>query len=83
MSRRRTRKNKTLNGTQPGSPPPLPAFNPGSPPSISVGAHQETETPLTDAFKDTVNKAADRSRSDLILEGKIRRWYFSFSQTVQ
>ena len=76
MSRRRTRKNKTLNGTQPESPPPTLASNSGLPLPTTVSAQQETKTPLTNVFKNTVNKAADRSRSDLISEGKIKPTVF-------
>ena len=78
MFRRRKKKNKTVNETQPESPPPVQAPNSDIPPPAVVGTHQETKTPplLTDAFKSTIEKAADRSRNELVSEGKIKPMAF-------
>ena len=76
MSKRRRRKNVTVNGTRSESPSSTLAPDSGAPPPNVVGAHHETKTPLTDAFKDTVNKAVDRAKSELISEGKIKPMVF-------
>ena len=76
MSKRRRRKNVTVNRTRSESPSSTLAPNSGAPPPTVVGAHHETKAPLTDAFKDTVNKAADRARSELISEGRIKPMVF-------
>jgi len=78
MFKRRKRKHQTVNTTQPESPPSVQASNSVMPPRIVVGAYQETKTlPLfTDAFKSTIEKAADRSRSELVSEGRLKPMVF-------
>ena len=78
MFRRRKKKNKTVNETQSESPPSVQAPNSDTPPRTVVGAHQETKTSplLSDAFKSTIEKAADRSRNELVSEGKIKPMAF-------
>jgi hypothetical protein len=78
MFRRRKRKNQTVNATQPESPPPDRAPNIDKPPPTAVHVYQETKIApvLTDAFKSTIEKAADRSRSELASEGKLKPMVF-------
>jgi hypothetical protein len=82
MFRRRKRKNKTINETQPEFSPPVRAPNIDTPPPTFVSAHQETKTSplLSDAFKSTIEKASDRSRNELVSEGKLKPMGF-FIQT--
>jgi hypothetical protein len=76
MFRRRKKKNITVNETQPESPPPVRAPNIDMSPA--VGVDKETKAPplLTDAFKSTIEKAADRSRNELVYEGKLKPMAF-------
>jgi hypothetical protein len=78
MFRRRKKKNKTINETQPESPPSVRAPNIDIPSPTVVIAHQETKTPplLTDGFKISIEKAADRSKSELLSEGRIKPMAF-------
>jgi hypothetical protein len=78
MFRRRKKKNKTVNETQSESPQSVQSPNSDTPPRTIASAHQETKTPplMTDAFKSTIEKAADRSRSVLASEGKLRPMAF-------
>ena len=77
MFRRRKRKNQTTNTTQPESPPPdrAPNIDESSPATVTT---RETKTSpvLSDAFKSAIEKAADRSRSELASEGKLRPMAF-------
>jgi hypothetical protein len=54
------------------------APNIDAPPPAVVDAHQETKTSplLSDAFKSTIEKAADRSKSELLSEGRIKPMVF-------
>jgi len=74
MFRRRKKKNKTVNETQAESLPQIKAPDSDILPPAVIGAHQETKTPplLSDAFKSTIEKAADKARSELVSEGKIK-----------
>jgi hypothetical protein len=78
MFRRRKRKNQTVNETQAESPPSIQAPDCGISPPAAVGTRQETKTSpvLTDAFKSTIEKAANRSRNELVSEGKIKPMAF-------
>jgi hypothetical protein len=78
MFRRRKRKNRPVNETQPKSPPPARAPDSDIPPPAVVGTHQETKASLllSDTFKSTLEKAADRSRNELVSEGKIKPMAF-------
>jgi len=78
MFRRRKKKNKTVNETQPESPQSVQSPNPDTAPHTLASTHQETKTSplLTDAFKSTIEKAADRSRSELVSEGKLKPMAF-------
>jgi hypothetical protein len=78
MFRRRKRKNQTVDATQPESPPPVRVLIIDKPPPTTVGVYPETKKPslLTDVFKSTIEKAADRSRSELVFEGKIKPMAF-------
>jgi hypothetical protein len=78
MFRRRKKKNRLVNETQPESPPPVRAPNLDIPPPTVVSAHQETKTSplLTDIFKISIEKAADRSKSELLSEGRIKPMAF-------
>jgi hypothetical protein len=78
MFRRRKRKNKTVNETQPESPPQVLVPNIDTPPPAVVGTHQETKASplLSDAFKSTIEKAADRLKSELASEGKLKPMTF-------
>jgi hypothetical protein len=78
MFRRRKKKNTTINDTQSESPPSVHASNSDTPPHTVVTTYQETKTSpsLTDAFKSTIEKAADRSRNELVSEGKLKPMAF-------
>jgi hypothetical protein len=79
MFRRRKKKNKTVSESPPESPPSDQTPNiDRSPRTTTVSAHPETKTSplLSDAFKTTIEKAADRSKSELISEGKIKPMAF-------
>jgi hypothetical protein len=78
MFRRRKRKNSTVNGFQPESPPSTLVPDSAVPSPIAVGAYHEIKSPplLTDALKNAIEKAADRSRSELASEGKIKPMAF-------
>jgi hypothetical protein len=78
MFRRRKKKNKTVNGTQPEPAPSVQDPNSDIPPLTAVGISQETKRPplLSDAFKSTIEKAADRSRNELVSEGKMKPMAF-------
>jgi hypothetical protein len=78
MFRRRKKKNQTSNTTQPESPSSIQAPDSDIPPSAVPLAHQETKTRplLTDAFKNAIEKTADRSRSELVSEGKLKPMTF-------
>jgi hypothetical protein len=78
MFRRRRRKNNTVNGSQSESPPSTLAPDSATPSPIAVGIYHETKTSplLPDAFKGAIEKAADRSRSELASEGKIKPMAF-------
>ena len=78
MFRRRKRKNQTVNGTHSESPPPNRAPNIDESPSATITTNQEKKgSPLlTDAFKSTIEKAADRLRSELASEGKLKPMAF-------
>ena len=78
MFRRRKKKNKTVNETQVESPPSVQAPDSDIPPPAVIGTRQETKTSplLSDAFKSAIEKAADRSRNELISEGKIKPMVF-------
>ena len=78
MFRRRKRKNITANGAQPESPHSTIVPDSASPSPVAFGVHHETKTSplLTDALKDAIEKAADRSRSELTSEGKIKPMAF-------
>lgn len=78
MFRRRKRKNQTVDATQSESPPSVQAPNSDTQAPTIVGAHQETKTPplLSDAFKRAIEKAADRSKNELVSEGKIKPMAF-------
>ena len=75
---RRRKKNRTVNKTQPESPPSVRTHNSDTSPRITVDAYPETKTrPLiSDVFKSTVEKAANRSRSELASEGRIKPMAF-------
>jgi hypothetical protein len=74
MFRKRKRKNKTVHGAQPDSPPAVLAPDSSISSPITVGVYRETKTPplLTDAFMGAIEKAADRARSELASQGKIK-----------
>lgn len=78
MFRRKRRNNKTVNGTPPGTPPSVPVPNSGIPSPTTIGVCYETKTYplLTDVFKGNIEKAADRSKSALVSEGKIKPMAF-------
>ena len=78
MFKRRKKKHQTVNTTEPESPPSVREPNSDTPPRTVVGAYQETKTSplLSNAFKSTIEKAADRSRSELVSEGKIKPMAF-------
>ena len=78
MFRRRKKKNKTVNETQSESPQSVQSPNSDTAPHTLASTHQETKTSplLTDAFKSTIEKAADRSRSELVSEGRLKPMAF-------
>jgi hypothetical protein len=78
MFRRRKKKNATANDTQSESPPSVHASNSHTSSRAVVSVYQERKAPslLTDAFKGTIEKAADRSRNELISEGKLKPMAF-------
>ena len=77
MFRRRKKKNETVNENQSGSPLPVRVPNTNTPRN-TVDANHETKTPflLTDVFKNTVEKAADRLKTALASEGRIKPMAF-------
>ena len=78
MFRRRKRKNQITNEIQPESPSSVRAPNIDKPPPIAVGTFEEKKRSpvLTDAFKGSIEKAANRLRSELASEGKIKPMVF-------
>jgi hypothetical protein len=78
MFRRRKKKNRTVNETQSESPQSVQSPNSDNPPRAIASNYQETKKSplLTDAFKSTIEKAADRSRSELASEGKLKPMAF-------
>jgi hypothetical protein len=78
MFRRRKKRNKAVNETQSESSQLVQLPNSDTPPRTIASTHQETKIPplLTDAFKSTIEKAADRSRNELVSEGKIKPMMF-------
>jgi hypothetical protein len=78
MFRRRKRKNQIVNTAQPESSSPDRGPNIDKSPPSAVRAYQETKLPpvLTEAFKNTIQKAADRSRSELVAAGRIKPMAF-------
>jgi len=78
MFRKRKRKNKAINEAQPGHPRPTQVTGSDSAPQPAAGVYQKDKTPpaLTDEFKSSMEKAADRSRSELISEGKMKPMVF-------
>ena len=78
MFRRRKRKNQITNETQPESPSSVRVPNIGKPPPITVGTFVEKKRSpvLTDAFKGSIEKAADRSRNVLASEGRVKPMAF-------
>jgi hypothetical protein len=78
MFRRRKRKNITVNETQSESPQSVQSPNSDTPPRTVASTHQETKTRplLSDTFRSTVEKAADRLRSELASEGKLKPMAF-------
>lgn len=78
MFRRRKKKNRTVNETQPESPPSVQLPNFDTRPRSIASTHQETKTPplLSDAFKSTIDKAADRLKNGLASEGKLKTTAF-------
>jgi len=78
MFRRRKKKNKTVNETQAESSLSIQTPDSDIPPPAVIGTRQGTKTSplLTDAFKSAIEKAADRSRNELVSEGKIKPMVF-------
>jgi hypothetical protein len=78
MFRRRKKKNKTVNENQTESLPSMQAPDSNIPPPAIVSTHQETKTSplLSDFFKNAIEKAADKSKSELLSEGKIKPMAF-------
>ena len=79
MFRRRKRKNQITNETQPESSSSVRAPNIDKPPPITVGtfAEKKRSLVLTDAFKGSIEKAANRLRSELASEGRAKPMAFS------
>lgn len=78
MFRRRKKKNRTINETQSESPTSVREPSSDTHPRTIASTHQETKSSplLSDAFKSTIEKAADRSRSELISEEKLKPMAF-------
>ncbi|MBA4389801.1 MAG: hypothetical protein C0399_02555 [Syntrophus sp. (in: bacteria)] len=78
MFRKRKRRNNTANGPRTDSPPSAPTTNSSAPPPTTVGVHREIKAPppLTDAFKGAIEKAADRAKSELASQGKLKSTAF-------
>jgi hypothetical protein len=78
MFRRRKKKNKTVNETQTESPASIQILDSDISPPAVVGTRQETKIPpfLSNAFKRAIEKAADRSKNELISEGRIKPMAF-------
>jgi hypothetical protein len=78
MFRRRKRKNQTANATQAESPLPDRAPNIDESPPTTIATHVEKKRSpvLSDVFKSTIEKAADRLRSELVSEGKLKPMVF-------
>ncbi len=78
MFRRRKKKNRTINETQSEPPQSVQLPNSDTHPRTIAGTYQETKTSplLSDAFKSTIEKAANRSRSELISVGRIKPMAF-------
>jgi len=78
MFRRRRKKNITVNGSRPEPSSSTLAPDSATPSPTGVCVYHETKTPpfLTDALKGAIEKAADRLRSELASEGKIKPMAF-------
>ncbi len=78
MFRKRKKKNKAVRETQPEYLRPSQATGSDSAPQPAAGPHQKDKMPpaLTDAFKSSMEKAADRSRNELISGGKMKPMVF-------
>ena len=64
--------------SQPSSQPLVPAPHSTTLPPTTITTNQEKKraSVLTDAFKSTIEKAADKSRSELSIEGRIKPMVF-------
>jgi hypothetical protein len=78
MFRRRKRKNQTANATQAESPLSDRGLYIDESPSTVITTNQKKKRSpvLTDVLKSTIEKAADRSRSELDSEGKLKPMAF-------
>lgn len=78
MFKKRKKKNKAVGETQPEYPRRAQATGSDSAPQPAAGLHQKNKTPpaLTDAFKSSVEKAADRFRNELISKGEMKPMVF-------
>lgn len=78
MFRKRKRRNKIGNEAQSGHSRTTQTTGSTSAPQSVAGPHQKDKTPpaLTDEFKNNIEKAADRSRNELISEGKMKPMLF-------
>ncbi len=78
MFRRRKKKNKAVQETQPELSPPVqtPKTDPSSQPSIPTYQETKTSPLLTDAFQEAFEKVVERLKSKLISEGKIEPMVF-------
>jgi hypothetical protein len=78
MFRRRKRKNQTANATQAESPPPDRGLNIDESPSATITTYEEKKRSpvLSDAFKGAIEKAADRLRTEMASEGRIKPMAF-------
>ena len=78
MFRRRRKKNSTVNGSRPEPSSSTLAPDSATPSTTGGGVYHETKIPpfLTDVLKGAIEKAADRARSELASEGKIKPMAF-------
>jgi hypothetical protein len=78
MFKRRKRKNQTVSTAQPESSSPDRGPNIDKSPPSAAHVCQETKTPLllSDAFKNAIKKAANRSRNELVSAGRIKPMAF-------
>jgi hypothetical protein len=78
MFRRKKKRPNVASGSQAGAPPPsVPSdSNKPLPGAVRAGRENSTPPPLTDAFRNAIEKAGDRAQIELASRGKIEPMAF-------